>query len=100
MPTDPLFRMTVEDVFMIRGRGTVVVGKVESGTLHTGDEIFINGQAGTKKAAVGGLEMFHKLLQDANPGDNVGVLLKDVTRDDVRRGDVLTGSGMDFSWKP
>ena len=92
MATDPTFRMTVEDVFSIRGRGTVVTGKVESGMINVGDEIFLLGQTGPRKVTVSGLEMFKKIQNMAWPGDNVGVLLAEVTKDQVRRGDVLAGS--------
>jgi elongation factor Tu len=100
MSTDPTFRMTVEDVFSIRGRGTVATGKVESGSLSKGDEIFISRGGAYKKVVVSGLEMFRKTLDQVNAGDNVGVLLAEVTKDDLQRGDVLTGSGAEFSWNP
>ena len=101
MPTDPAFRMTVEDVFSIKGRGTVVTGKIESGTLKVGDEIQITGQAGVKKTAiVAGLEMFRKKLTEVKPGDGVGVLLKDVARDEIQKGDILVGRDPYFTWKP
>ncbi len=92
MPTDPYFEMVVEDVFSIRGRGTVAVGKVTQGTLHSGDEIFIRRQGSSRKATVAGLEMFRKVMDQAGAGDNVGVLLKDVDRNDIARGDLLAGS--------
>jgi elongation factor Tu len=92
--------MTVEDVFMIRGRGTVVTGKVESGTLNVGDEISLRKAGAIRKVVVTGIEMFRKTLEQANLGDNVGLLLKDITKDDVQRGDELLGSETDFSWKP
>ncbi len=90
MPTDLFFRMTVEDVFIIRGRGTVVTGRIEQGTLKVGDAIEIAGQSGSKQTVVTGIEMFRKILQEAQAGDNVGVLLRNVSKDDVLRGDVLT----------
>jgi elongation factor Tu len=98
MSTDPSFRMTVEDVFSIRDRGTVVTGKIESGTLHAGDEISIQRQGYAKKAVVTAIEMFRKQLQQAKAGDNVGLLLRDIGKQDVQRGDVLVGSGSEFSW--
>jgi len=100
MPTDPSFRMTIEDVFSIRGRGTVVTGQVESGTLKVGDEIQIQRQDSRKKAVVTGIEAFRKMLQQAQAGDNVGVLLRDINKQDVQHGDVLLGSDSDFTWKP
>ena len=101
MSNDPFFRMKVEDVFMIRGRGTVAVGRIEQGALSTGDEVDIQGRGGTKRAVVAGLEMLHKTLNQVGAGDNVGVLLKDVSKDDVQRGDMLMGvGGSDFTWKP
>jgi elongation factor Tu len=100
MSTDPSFKMTVEDVFVIAKRGTVAVGKVESGTLKVGDEITIRGRGGSKRAVVSGLEMFRKVLEQVKSGDNVGILLKDISRDDIQRGDELLGGEIDFSWKP
>ena len=100
MATDPLFRMTVEDVFSIRGRGTVVTGQIESGTLTVGDEISFRREGVFKKTVVTGIEAFRKQLQQAKVGDNVGVLLRDIAKPDIQHGDVLTGSDMDFTWKP
>jgi translation elongation factor EF-Tu-like GTPase len=92
-PIDSTFRMPVEDIFTIKGRGTVVTGRVESGTLKVGDEVQITGQAGVKKTAVvTGLEMFRKQLTEVKHGDNVGVLLTNVGKNDVQRGDVLEAS--------
>jgi len=99
MSTDPFFRMTVEDVFSIKGRGTVVTGKIESGTIQVGDEISIQGKSGEKKTTVTGLEMFRKTMSQANAGDNVGLLLKNIAKQDVQPGDVLVASGEDFNWK-
>ncbi len=101
MSNDPLFRMKVVDVFFIRGRGTVAVGQIEQGTLSPGDQVDIQRDANTKRVVVAGLEMFHKTLDQAGTGDNVGVLLKDVGKDAVQRGDMLMGvGGGDFTWKP
>jgi elongation factor Tu len=100
MSTDPLFHMTVQDVFSIRDRGTVVTGKIESGTLNAGDEIFIQRQGYSKKAVVTGIEAFRKQIQQARTGDNVGLLLRDIGKEDVQRGDVLVGSDSEFVWKP
>jgi len=100
MSTDPSFQMTVEDVFFIRGRGTVVTGKVASGTLKIGDQVTLQHGGTSRTVTVTGIEMFRKLLEQAGPGDNVGLLLKDLAKDDVLRGDQLVGSETDFSWKP
>ena len=99
MPTDPTFRMTVEDIFSIKGRGTVVTGRIESGTIAVGDEIRIQGQGAGRTTVVAGIELFRKVITQARAGDNVGVLMKDIGREDVQRGDVLTGSGDDLTWK-
>lgn len=98
MSADPSFRMTVEDVFTIKGRGTVVTGRVESGTLKVGDEIHLKRQSSSKKVIVTGIEAFRKLLNQAQAGDNIGVLLRDIGKQDVQRGDVLAGSDSEFSW--
>lgn len=100
MPTDPTFRMTVQDVFSIKGRGTVVTGRIESGTIAVGNEIRIQSGGSSKTAVVSGVEMFRKVTSQANAGDNVGLLLKDIGKEDVQSGDILTGSEFDFSWKP
>ena len=97
MSADPLFRMTVEDVFFIRGRGTVVTGQIESGTLNVNDEIYLRRSNSSRKVTVNGIEMFRKLLDQAKAGDNVGVLLRDVTKEEVEKGDVLLGSDVEFS---
>jgi translation elongation factor EF-Tu-like GTPase len=86
MCTDLSFRMTVQDVFTIRGRGTVVTGVIESGTLKVGDEIHLDGRA----VVVSGIEMFHQKPKQVGAGENVGLLLRDLSRDDVHPGDVLT----------
>ena len=100
MSADPFFRMTVADVFFIRRRGTVVTGQIESGTLNVNDEIYIRRPNSSKQVTVTGIEMFRKILDQAKAGDNVGVLLRDITKQEVEKGDVLLGSDMDFSWKP
>ena len=99
MGSDPLFRMVVEDVFSIAKRGTVVTGKVESGTLRVGDEVVIRGRGGEKKAVVTGIEAFRKILQQASQGDSIGVLLKDVQRNEVQQGDELVSPDSGFTWK-
>lgn len=92
-PRDLPFLMPVEDVFSIKGRGTVVTGRVERGTVSPGDEIEIVGIKNTTKTTVTGVEMFHKLLDQAEPGDAVGTLLRGVERDDIERGQVLAKPG-------
>jgi elongation factor Tu len=82
-----MFRMTIEDVFAIRGRGTVATGRVESGQLRVGDEVLING---TSAVTVDAIEAFRKQMREANVGDNIGVLLRKVERSQLNRGDVLT----------
>ncbi len=88
-PTDKPFLMPVEDVFTITGRGTVVTGRVDRGTIKVGENIEIIGIRPTKAAVVTGVEMFRKLLDFAQAGDNVGLLLRGVSRDDVQRGQVI-----------
>jgi len=90
---DKPFLMPIEDVFTITGRGTVVTGRVERGTLKLNDEIEIVGIKDTKKAVVTGIEMFRKQLDFAESGDNAGILLRGVSRDDVERGQVLAKPG-------
>jgi len=86
---DKPFLMPVEDVFTISGRGTVATGRVESGVIKTGEEVEIVGMKDTKKSVCTGVEMFRKLLDSGEAGDNVGILLRGVERDDVERGQVL-----------
>jgi len=88
-PRDLPFLMPVEDVFSIKGRGTVVTGRIERGVVKPGDEVEIVGIKDTTKTTVTGVEMFHKLLDEAEPGDAVGTLLRGVERDDIERGQVL-----------
>ena len=88
-PRDLPFLMPIEDVFGIKGRGTVVTGRIERGTVHVGDEIEIVGLKETRKTTVTGVEMFKKLLDSGEAGDNVGCLLRGVEREDVERGQVL-----------
>jgi elongation factor Tu len=87
------FLMPVEDVFSISGRGTVVTGRVERGIVKVGDEVAIVGIRDTVKTTVTGVEMFRKLLDQGQAGDNVGVLLRGTKRDDVERGQVLAKPG-------
>ena len=92
--TDKPFLMPVEDVFTITGRGTVATGRVERGVLHVGDEVEIVGLSeDSRKVVVTGIEMFRKLLDEAQAGDNVGVLLRGVQRTDIERGQVLAKVG-------
>jgi elongation factor Tu len=90
---DKPFLMPVEDVFTITGRGTVATGRVERGTLKVGDEVEIIGFTDTMKTVVTGVEMFRKLLDQAQAGDNIGALLRGVERKDVQRGQVLAKPG-------
>jgi elongation factor Tu len=90
---DKPFLMPIEDVFSITGRGTVVTGKVEQGVIHTGDEIEIIGLKDTKKTTCTGVEMFRKLLDQGQAGDNIGALLRGVDKDEVMRGQVLAKPG-------
>src|SRR5690625_7158873 len=85
--------MRVEDVFSISGRGTVVTGRVERGGFKVGDEIEIVGIRDTVKSTCTGVEMFRKLLEQGEAGDNVGVLLRGTKREDVERGQVLAAPG-------
>jgi len=92
--TDKPFLMPVEDVFSITGRGTVATGRVERGMLHVSDEVEIVGiKEETRKVVVTGVEMFRKLLDEAQAGDNIGALLRGVQRDEIERGQVLAKPG-------
>ena len=92
---DKPFMMPIEDVFSISGRGTVVTGRIERGKVKVGEEIEIVGFKPTEKKVVTGVEMFRKLLDEGVAGDNVGVLLRGVEKDDVERGQVLAKPGID-----
>ncbi len=92
-PKDKPFLMPIEDVFSISGRGTVVTGRVERGVLHVGDEIEIVGIKPTQKTTCTGIEMFRKLLDEGEAGDNIGVLLRGTKREEVERGQVLAAPG-------
>ena len=91
--TDKPFLMSIEDVFTISGRGTVVTGRVERGKLNLNDEVEIVGLRETRKTVVTGIEMFRKSLDYAESGDNAGVLLRGISREDVERGQVLAKPG-------
>ena len=90
---DKPFLLPIEDVFSISGRGTVVTGRVERGVIHVGDEIEIVGLKDTQKTTCTGVEMFRKLLDEGQAGDNVGVLLRGTKREEVERGQVLAKPG-------
>ena len=92
-PKDKPFLMPIEDVFSISGRGTVVTGRVERGIIHVGDEVEIVGIKPTQKTTVTGVEMFRKLLDQGEAGDNIGVLLRGTKREEVERGQVLAAPG-------
>ncbi|ATX82776.1 elongation factor Tu [Mariprofundus ferrinatatus] len=92
-PIDKTFLMPIEDVFSISGRGTVVTGRIEQGIVKVGDEIEIVGIKATTKTTCTGVEMFRKLLDSGEAGDNVGVLLRGTKREDVERGQVLAKPG-------
>ena len=90
---DKPFLMAIEDVFSIKGRGTVVTGRIERGIVKTGEEVEILGFRDTRKTTVTGVEMFRKLLDEGRAGDNVGVLLRGIEKDDVERGQILCKPG-------
>ncbi|MBR6233896.1 MAG: elongation factor Tu, partial [Erysipelotrichaceae bacterium] len=87
------FLMSVEDVFTISGRGTVATGRVERGVAHLNDQVEIVGLRPTRSTVITGLEMFHKQLDQAEAGDNIGALLRGVNRDEIERGQVLAKPG-------
>ena len=90
---DKAFLLPIEDVFSITGRGTVVTGRIEQGIVHTGDEVEIIGIRDTQKSVVTGVEMFRKILDEGQAGDNVGALLRGTAKDEVERGQVLAKPG-------
>jgi elongation factor Tu len=92
-PIDMAFLMPIEDVFSISGRGTVVTGRIERGIVKVGEEVEIVGLTDTSKTTVTGVEMFRKLLDEGEAGDNVGCLLRGVGRDEIERGQVLAKPG-------
>jgi elongation factor Tu len=91
--TEKPFLMAIEDVFSIKGRGTVVTGRIERGIVKTGEEVEIIGFRDTRKTTVTGVEMFRKLLDEGRAGDNVGVLLRGIEKNDVERGQILCKPG-------
>jgi elongation factor Tu len=92
-PVEKPFLMPIEDVFSISGRGTVVTGRVATGVVHVGDECEIVGIKDTRKTVVTGVEMFNKLLEEGQAGDNIGTLLRGIEKNDVERGQVLAKPG-------
>jgi len=90
---DKSFLMPIEDVFSITGRGTVVTGRIEQGIVHTGDEVEIIGIRDTSKTTITGVEMFRKILDQGQAGDNVGCLLRGTDKEEVERGQVLAKPG-------
>ncbi len=92
-PVDQPFLMPIEDVFSISGRGTVVTGRVEAGVINVNDDIEIIGIKDTTKTVCTGVEMFRKLLDRGEAGDNIGALLRGIDREDVERGQVLAKPG-------
>jgi elongation factor Tu len=90
---DKPFLMPIEDIFSIQGRGTVVTGRIERGVCKVGDEMEIVGFKDTRKTVVTGIEMFKKLLEVAEAGDNAGMLLRGIEKDDVERGQVIAKPG-------
>jgi elongation factor Tu len=92
-PVDKPFLMPIEDVFGIKGRGTVATGRIERGVIKVGEEVEIVGIQATRKVVVTGVEMFKKLLDQGEAGDNIGCLLRGIERDDIERGQVLAKSG-------
>lgn len=92
-PKDKPFLMPIEDVFSIKGRGTVVTGRIERGTVKVGDDVEVVGIKETRKTVITGVEMFHKSLDEGEPGDAVGCLIRGIEREDVERGMVLAKPG-------
>jgi elongation factor Tu len=92
-PVDKPFLMPIEDVFGIKGRGTVATGRIERGVIKVGEEVEIVGIQATRKVVVTGVEMFKKLLDQGEAGDNVGCLLRGIERDEIERGQVLAKAG-------
>jgi elongation factor Tu len=85
--------MSIEDVFSIKGRGTVATGRIEQGVVKVNEEVEVVGLRETRKTVVTGVEMFHKLLDQGQAGDNVGLLLRGIEREDIERGQVLAKPG-------
>ena len=94
---DKPFLMAIEDVFSIKGRGTVATGRIERGVIKVGEEVEIIGFRDTQKTVVTGVEMFRKLLDQGQAGDNVGVLLRGIEKNDIERGQVLAQARVDHA---
>lgn len=94
--TDKDFLMAVEDVFSITGRGTVATGRVERGKIKVGESVELVGLKNTKTTTVTGLEMFQKSLEEAMAGDNVGILLRGIQKNDIERGMVISKPGYEY----
>ena len=92
-----MFRMTVEDVFVIRNRGVVATGRVEAGTLRVGDVVSVNGGPGV---VVDAIEQFRKKIDEASTGENVGLLIKGIEKNQLDRGDVLTSTSSSYGEAP
>jgi translation elongation factor EF-Tu-like GTPase len=92
-----MFRLTVEDVFVIRNRGVVATGRVESGSLRVGDTVQVDG---TLAARVDGIEVFRKSIEEAQAGDNIGVLFRGLEKNQLNRGSVLTSSSSSYGEAP
>lgn len=93
---DPDFRMTIEDIFFIRGRGTIVTGIISQGTLNVGDVVTLNGSDFEKQTEVIGIEIFRRRTHSARTGERVGIVLRGITKDEVSRGDVLESSDSSY----
>lgn len=91
MATDSEFRMTVTDVFSIRGRGTVVTGRIDAGTLQAGDMVRITGRLGSRSTIVTAIETFRKQVDRAAAGENVGLLFEGIAKSEVQPGDLIVG---------
>ena len=96
MPGDLDFRMTIEDVFFIRGRGTVVTGVISQGALNVGDFVTLNRDDYEIQVQVTGIEVFHRRTGSAGAGERVGIFLKNITKEEVSRGDVLESSDPNY----
>ena len=92
-----MFRLTVEDVFVIKNRGVVVTGRVESGALRVGDTVLVDG---TLQARVDGIEVFRKSIDEAQAGDNIGVLFRGLEKSQLNRGSVLTAASSSYGEAP
>lgn len=96
MLTDPLFRMTVDGIFTIKGHGIALTGTVESGVLKVGDEVYAKSVSGIRKLVVADFKMFGTITE-ARAGDNIGILFRDIEAGEIKQGDVLVGNDKDHS---